>query len=152
MSDSEEYYQKQARAYFDLSTDMRQKCFDAQMQWGRWVLNSLLLMHSGSILAITQVEGKAATLLQAAGIWFVCGIVAVLIAGTCAWINWSANFAVYNLRADPGVLVSRDRWIEEDGKYDGVIDSTLFLSIAFGALSVFCLLVGAVEAYRALSL
>jgi hypothetical protein len=69
---------------------------ETQAAYGRWLLASLLAVHTGAILAITQAGTLSYRLFAASGQYLVWGIVVTLIAGGLTWINFSASVHFLN--------------------------------------------------------
>lgn len=70
--------------------------FDKQFDYGKWVLASLLAVHAGSILAISQAGEARAHLFKACGPYLIWGIAVTLVAGGFAWINFTCALWGYN--------------------------------------------------------
>jgi len=68
---------------------------DKQHEYGKWVLASLLAVHAGSILAISQAGEAASRLFKASGPWLIYGIGITLVAGGLAWINYTFGALAY---------------------------------------------------------
>ena len=66
-----------------------------QVQYGKWVLASLLAVQAGALLAITHTGSLAPSLFLAAGRYLIWGVVATLFAGGLAWINFTIATVVY---------------------------------------------------------
>tara|TARA_R100001086_G_scaffold178980_1_gene99232 strand:+ start:402 stop:836 length:435 start_codon:yes stop_codon:yes gene_type:complete len=71
------------------------RALDAQIAYGRWILNSLLLVNGGAVLAITQTGDHAYNLFDAAGLWLVVGIMSTFVAGFGAWVNFTGSVQLY---------------------------------------------------------
>lgn len=69
---------------------------ETQAAYGRWLLASLLAVHTGAILAITQAGTMSYQLFAASGHYLVWGIVVTLVAGGMTWINFSASVRFLN--------------------------------------------------------
>lgn len=68
---------------------------ERQFSYGKWLLASLLTVHAGSLLAISQAGEKTAKLYQACGPLLIYGVASTLICGGLAWINFSVAANVY---------------------------------------------------------
>lgn len=68
---------------------------ERQYSYGKWVLASLLTVHGGSLLAISQAGEATVRLYQACGPLLIYGLAVTLIAGGLAWINFSFATNVY---------------------------------------------------------
>ncbi|WP_315920164.1 hypothetical protein [Mesorhizobium sp. SP-1A] len=69
----------------ELALAAQQKQFD----YGKWVLASLLTVHLGALLLISQAGSSSAKLFQASGTWLIYGVIAALFTGGLAWINFT---------------------------------------------------------------
>lgn len=70
--------------------------YDKQYDYGKWVLASLLAVHAGSIVAITQAGEATQRLFKACGPWLIYGIGLTLVAGGFAWRNFTVATACYS--------------------------------------------------------
>ena len=70
---------------------------ERQFQYGKWVLASLLTVHAGSLLAISQAGSKTGALYAACGPLLIYGVGISLIAGGMAWFNFTVAMNVYAL-------------------------------------------------------
>ena len=109
---------------------------ERQFQYGKWVLSSLLTVHAGSLLAISQAGSATARLYQACGPLLIYGVATTLVAGGLAYINFSFAANVYNDALHDirhGKEPTRKRW------KGGVTDLTLYLTplVAIGSLALF---------------
>ncbi|NML73089.1 hypothetical protein HHL25_03010 [Rhizobium sp. S-51] len=68
---------------------------ERQYAYGKWLLASLLTVHAGSLLAISQAGDAAKRLYQACGPLLIYGVAITLIAGGLAWINFSVVARAY---------------------------------------------------------
>lgn len=90
---------------------------ERQYEYGKWVLASLLAVHAGSLLAISQAGPATARLYQACGPLLIYGVATTLIAGGLAWINFSVIANVYagflkDIRdGDEPKLTGRRKWL-----------------------------------------
>ncbi|MER8913743.1 hypothetical protein NKI32_07875 [Mesorhizobium sp. M0761] len=68
---------------------------ERQFDYGKWVLASLLAVHAGSLLAISQAGSATAKLYQACGPLLIYGVATTLVAGGLAWVNFSVAAVIY---------------------------------------------------------
>ena len=66
-----------------------------QFDYGKWLLASLLAVHGGSLLAISQAGDAKTELYRACGPLLIYGLAVTLIAGGLAWINFTAVANLY---------------------------------------------------------
>lgn len=121
---------------------------NGHMEYGKWLIASVLAVHGGAIYAISGLHSAASDLrlsdLVSVAAWNLGGVVMILLAGFFAWLNMQCLEAQYGRWADPAMLFRSDRFPKEDGRTDPV-SATLYLSVAFGLLSLFAFVVSAVE-------
>lgn len=75
----------------ELAIAAQQKQFD----YGKWVLASLLTVHLGALLLISQAGDASSKLFQTAGAWLIYGVIAALFSGGLAWINFTLAAIVH---------------------------------------------------------
>jgi len=80
---------------FGLRKDLFTGALQKQYEYGKWLLASLLAVHLGSLLVISQAKDAAAPLFQASGSFLIYGVATALFSGGMAWINFSVVSAVY---------------------------------------------------------
>jgi hypothetical protein len=68
---------------------------ERQYAYGKWVLGSLLTVHAGSLLAISQAGEATKRLYQACGPHLIYGVGLTLVAGGLAWINYTVAAVIY---------------------------------------------------------
>jgi hypothetical protein len=122
-----------------------------QLDLGKWMLASLLVVNGGALVAIANADEMAAKLFQAGGQWFVAGMVAALVSGFFAWANAAVAADVYDDIANPWALVSRENWPTVPQRSSKAIAATTVLSVASGIASVVLFTVGALASGGALS-
>jgi hypothetical protein len=86
MAGPDEDYRTVATAKFQQMSDFRDKAFETQADYGKWLISSLFLMHGSAIAGLLFKSGVATApphLLEA--LWFVGGLVFALGAGAAAW-------------------------------------------------------------------
>jgi hypothetical protein len=150
MTEQQEAFRRIAKARFDEYVDFRGRAFDAQVQYGRWILNSLLLINGGSILAITQTGPLAARLFRDSGSWFIAGIAFTFVAAGAAWLNWSWVTKLYDEWAEPAMIEHIDHWPKDNEMLGARINASRFASIAFSIFALYCPVAGASEILKAL--
>ena len=68
---------------------------EKQYSYGKWLIASLLAVHAGSLLAISQAGEATASLYRECGPLLIYGVAVTLISGGLAWINFSVAANVY---------------------------------------------------------
>lgn len=115
----------------------------SQVEYGKWLVNTLWLMHSGSIVGLlfrTPIGAGAPPYLGALW-WFVAGIVFAFGAGFAAWWNFTFAANTYSTWADYRMLTSPEHWPK--AAQPRALQVTMWIAIACGVASVACLLGGA---------
>lgn len=132
----------------NLFEEMRRNAFQAQIDYGKWLIASLLLVHGGSIFAIAQLGKDGVQLFLASGPWFVAGIMFALLAGMFTWFNFNFAINAYNQgwvavvnRSDPRPAI--EPFIKKARR-------TMQLAIAFALLSASMIVIGAWQIFEAL--
>ena len=142
MNDNDPYRRSAEVVFHDLKEGQR-VARTAQAEYGKWLINTLWLMHSGSIVGLLfkAHAGQSPPPYFSALWWFVAGIVLAFGAGFSAWWNFTFAAAQYEKWADHRMLNDQKYWPKETGSSRSSI--TLWIAVAFGVLSVGCLLGGA---------
>ena len=127
----------------DLRADSRRY----HVEYGKWLIASLLALHGGSIYVISTLADKgqpfAAKALIEPATWNMAGIVSILLAGCMAWLNFQIAEVHYDRWSDPAMLYRQDKWPGlKESKYDPVT-ATLLLAAAAGLMSIWCFIVSA---------
>ncbi|PZV35989.1 hypothetical protein [Mesorhizobium kowhaii] len=136
-----------AVVYRDLK-DSQRATFQVAAEWGRWLIASLVLVHSGALFGMFSLLNNAATqptTLQAfkAPVWcFVVGLLLAFASGFFAWINWSMHSFNYASQARYDMLWDSEKWVDPP-HYARGLDITNWGSIVSGLLSALCIAVGA---------
>lgn len=66
-----------------------------QFDYGKWLLASLLAVHGGSLIAISEAGDAKGKLYHACGPLLIYGLAVTLVAGGLTWINFTAVANVY---------------------------------------------------------
>lgn len=120
---------------------------ERQFVYGKWLLNWLVTLHAGSIIAISQAGDYKVKLYQACGDLLIWGIVASLVAGFCAWWNFTYAAQAYNhvrgemLRGRPPIIPKR---------MQRIASVTMWLSLISGIASVLLFVLAAFRATQVL--
>lgn len=123
---------------------------EVSANYGRWLLNSLFLMHGGALFGMFTFLGPVARepekiALYAGTIWwFVLGLLCAMLSGFFAWLNWSYLADDYDHMADYRMLWDAQAWVRKP-KHTLAMPITNYSSILFGFLSGLCI-VGAADA------
>lgn len=142
--DNDADYRIQAERAFESLRDIQKIAVGAQVGYGRWLINSLWLMHSGAIVGlIFKSSGSAPPPYLGAIWWFIAGIAFAFFAGFAAWLNFSMFWEKHAAWADVRMLTNPKHWPRPDPKYSFRIRFTLRTSVGCGVLSLACLIGGA---------
>ena len=68
---------------------------EKQFSYGKWLLASLLAVHAGSLLAISQAGKWTEALYVSCGPLLIFGVGASLFSGGLAWVNFTTAMNVY---------------------------------------------------------
>ena len=145
-------YRRGASSVYESLLQARFSADRMAAEYGKWIFQSLLLLHSGAIAgAFTYMSSVPSQRLQMslAIPCFVAGIVVILLAGFAAWVNWSAIADAFRQQADPWMVEDRSRYPKGPPSRTRLINASLWASIALGFISGLFLLFGAAVAYFA---
>nr|WP_156939238.1 hypothetical protein [Mesorhizobium sp. LSJC277A00] len=150
-------YEQHAREVFKQMAELRAASQRNHVDYGRWLIASLLAVHGGSLYAISglwngsrKLADTAMPALVAGAGWNLFGIGFILIAAFLAWLNFQFAERQYFKWGDPAILYRSDYWPKGDERTDPVT-ATLFLSAAFGLTSFGCFVAGAMSVFHALT-
>lgn len=143
----QERYRQHAREAYDKMKDLRSDSRKYHVEYGKWLIASLLALHGGSIYILSTLADKGKTFTAQALIepatWNMAGIVFILIAGCMAWLNFQFAEQHYDHWSDPAMLYRQDKWPGATESRFDPINATLFLAAASGVLSIWSLIVSA---------
>lgn len=140
--ESESSYERQAEVVFNDLKETQRSARASQIEYGKWLVNTLWLMHSGSIVGLlfkAHVGGTPPPYLGAIW-WFVAGIVFAFGAGFSAWWNFTFSTLYFHKLADYRMLSAREFWPKPERSRHML--ATMWVAIACGVLSLVCLLGG----------
>ena len=142
-----------AREVYDLMKDMRVRSLQAHVEYGKWLIASMLAIHGGSIYVLNSLKsGASAELLRAleiAAMLNIAGIAAIMLAGFLAWLNFQIAANSYDTAANPEMLYFEDAW-PDFSKVGIWINLTLYGCGVVGILSWICFIGAAIVLFRAL--
>jgi len=143
-----ETYKKQAETAYQLNFELLKSARSAQIEYGRWLINTLWLMHSGAIVGLLfkAHTGEHPPAYSAALFWFVVGIVAAFASAFAAWWNFTFAAVLFQSWADVRMLHDPKYWhVQKPGKGMFV---TMWIAMIGGLASLGCLLVGSIAVWR----
>lgn len=136
-AEDRERYEIHAREHYRLLNELRFAAQRNHVEYGKWLIASMLAIHGGAIYAINAVRNgrydlsePARELLTHAAGWHVVGIMCIMLAGFMAWLNFQCAEVIYDDWANPAMTYRSDMW-PKPRKRDPVT-ATLFLAAAFG--------------------
>lgn len=152
--DEAERFKVHAREVYDHYKRYQTASWSGHVEYGKWLIASLLAVHGGAIYAISTLKDSVTAaqingLIDAAA-WNLGGVFMTLVAGFGAWLNFQAAEATYNRWADPSMLYRSDRFPSDDDRKTDPISATLFFAAAFGLMSGFAFLVSAATVIQTL--
>lgn len=148
-----ERYIFHARENYEQSKQLRLAAQHGHMEYGKWLVASMLAIHGGAIFAISNlrqglsVADDSSGLIDAA-VWHAGGIVFVMFAGFLAWLNFQFAEQEYFRRSNPAKVYRTDIK-DHESRFDP-ITATVFGAAVFGLLSGWCFVAGLSEIFRAL--
>lgn len=143
---TDEQYAMVAAKMVDKAVAGKAMTLGYQLDLGKWMLASLLVVNGGALVAIANADEVAGKLFEAGGAWFVAGMVAALISGFFGWANAAIAAEMYDAAATPWALVNRASWPVLSPRMGHAITATTVLSVIIGFVSVACFTVGALAA------
>jgi hypothetical protein len=149
-----ERYRQHAREVYDKMKDLRSDSRRYHVDYGKWLIASLLALHGGAIFVISSLakgdKPIGPGLLIGPAMWNLAGIVFILFAGCMAWLNFQLAERLYDRWSDPAMLYRRDMWPgHTEDRYDG-LNATLWLAASAGVLSIWSFVASAAELRLAL--
>lgn len=131
-------YASHAREVYENLNALRAAAYQGHVDYGKWLIASLLAVHGGAIYAINAVRSAVRPdqllgLIDAAA-WNLAGVVFILVAGFAAWLNFQCAQHIYDRWSNPAMLYRTDMWPKDVDRFDPV-NATLYLAAAFGLLS-----------------
>ncbi|WP_271588837.1 hypothetical protein [Bradyrhizobium sp. CCBAU 53415] len=105
MSSDPESYKRQAEAAYQLGFELLKTSQATQIEYGRWLVNTLWLMHSGAIVGLLFKAHVATTICGR-----VIGIVSAFVAAFVAWWNFTFPAVLFQSWADVRMLSDPKYW------------------------------------------
>ncbi|WP_139315126.1 hypothetical protein [Mongoliimonas terrestris] len=123
---------------------------EAQVGWGRWLVGSLILVHGGALVALSQGERVTTAMMKDGGICFAVGIVLALASGFAAWMNFTFSIDLADDWSDPRLVTDATREFSIKGHNVKLI-TTLWASALCGVGSVASFAIGGYRVYSLIS-
>lgn len=147
-----ERYVFHARENYQESKQLRLAAQAGHMDYGKWLIASMLAVHGGTIYAISNLRDHvdptiAGALISAAAL-NVAGIASIMVAGFMAWLNFQCAEMTYFRRTNPAKLYRTD--IKEEPQRLDPVSATLYGAAVSGIVSWLLFIGSAAEVFRAL--
>jgi hypothetical protein len=140
-------YRKTAELMYARMINAGQRAYAMQAEYGKWLINTLWLMHSGAIVGLLfkATAGNVPPPYLSSVWWFIFGIVFAFGAGFAAW--WNFTFAAVQCEkwANFRMFTDREHW--PSGPIDRKLMVTLWVSVGCGFASIICLIGGAASVW-----
>jgi hypothetical protein len=120
---------------------------ERQFAYGKWLLNWLITLHAGSLIAISQAGDAKGKLYQVCGAFLIWGIVSGLGSGFFAWVNFTFAAQAYDRMS--GQILSGQK-PEPELPLVRIVRATLYFSVLCGIVSILLFVVAAFNATAAL--
>jgi cytochrome bd-type quinol oxidase subunit 2 len=118
-----------------------------QFEYGKWLLASMLAVHGGSLVAISQAGDVREKLYEASGPFLIYGLAASMLAGGTAWFNFTfASQAYSRWLAD----LRQRREPETPKRLSVAVNWSMYLAIIFAVLSLALFVTAALSAAKVL--
>lgn len=144
-----ERYQFVARETYETLKHYRENARQGHVEYGKWLIASLLAVHGGSIYALNSLRAAVRTD-QIGGLitcatWHLTGIFLILLSGFFAWLNFQFAEIQFANWAKPIMVFRTDEWPQAIKKKTNPVGMTLYAAAACGLLSGLCFLFSAVD-------
>lgn len=136
-----------AKLYYEQLQRSKDRAFQLQGDYGKWLVASLLLIHGATIAFLAQNERLASAVLPLVFWCHVIGLLLALICGFVTWVNWSLHASAYE-EVTPYMLDgTMDNWPKFEARDFFWIKPTFWIAIVAGLGSAACILVSAIVIY-----
>ncbi|MGV1859986.1 hypothetical protein [Rhizobium rhizogenes] len=143
ISDSNERdrYKLHARETYDRIAQLREETFKGHVEYGKWLIASLLAVHGGAVFAISGLKGSVKPeqlpgLIDGAAL-NLTGIFLTLLAGFFAWLNFQFAQATYTRWQKPEMLYRSDGF-PTDLKGAWKVSAAMYVAAVFGIIASLC--------------
>lgn len=139
-------YKKQAEVAYQSYFELMKSARSAQVEYGRWLINTLWLMHSGAIVGLLAHAGQHPPTYSGALFWFVAGIVWAFVAAFAAWWNFTFAAVLFQSWADVRMLHNARHWPSKKPGTGMLV--TMWIALGGGIASIGCLVAGSIAVWR----
>jgi len=140
-------YKQQSTLVYNRMVESIRFCATAQSEYGKWLVNTLWLMHSGALVGLLFRSPGGRPEYLGSLWWFVIGIALAFGAGFAAWWNFTFATDLYSKWAKVSMLTNPADQPTEDPVQSLKIKITMWIAVVAGVLSLCCLLGGAAAVY-----
>jgi hypothetical protein len=138
-------YRASAELIYEHMRKMQQLCLSVMSDYGKWLVTSLLILHSGAIAALVYKNVPGSPLAGAVVAPFAIGVVLSLITGFVSWVNFALNAEKFESWADHRMLTNDDFWPGDPRKLGTQL--TMYGAILVGVASAACWVWGVVAVW-----
>jgi hypothetical protein len=137
-----------AKTFYEQAGRLRAEAHSGHVEYGKWLIASLLAVHGGAIFAISGLKDsikpeQISGLIDAAA-WNLGGIFLTLLAGFGAWLNFQFAHSLYERWENPAVLYRNDKYPTSPIPGAKWVNATLYGAAAVGIASSLCFVASAV--------
>ena len=140
-----EQWQFVAKEYYQFLCERRDMSTSAHIGYGKWLLATLVAVHGGAIVAISNFGSNAGQILLVAGWYFLAGLMLAILSAFCAWLNFQFAEHAYAEMAQAGMIYDKDDWPAETIPHETKITATLWLAAGLGIVSWLLIAVGTIK-------
>lgn len=132
-----------SREFLDDVKAKEKRAHDAHVEYAKWLLASLLIVHGGTIYGVVNLSNKLTVELipsLTVGLGFsLAGIVFTLLTGGIVWINFQLSNKYWEELYTPHLLYLNNAVAEKNVQPSKWIDRTFYGAIASATLAWICL-------------
>jgi hypothetical protein len=126
----------------------RAETYAGHVEYGKWLIASLLAVHGGAIFAISGLKDavkpeQLAGLVNAAA-FNLGGVFLTLLAGFGAWLNFQFANTIYERWQTPKLLYRGDALPRDNERGAWKVGATLWVSAAVGIAASLCFVASAI--------
>lgn len=142
-----EEYRFIAKEHYQKLLSQRDKSVQSHIEYGKWLIATLIVIHGGALVAISQVGDNAVEIYSKSGAFFLIGVMSAMAAGFFAWVNFQLADVILSEQADAAMIIDHKYW-NPDHKLEPWMTRTLYLSAFFGIFSWLLIGIGAFSVYQ----
>lgn len=131
--------------HYEHQNESRAFAYQAQKEYGKWLISSLLLAHGAGIGFVASHERLSEFLIPWTFGYLVIGICLAFLSGFLTWINFTLLASVYD-EVNPNMIVSDESWPKFNGPESPWIKKTFWGAITTGIISALLIPTAAISA------